>query len=129
MSLEDALCPLPLRYSPWISGKNLPLDLKHHPLIHTSLSVLHKATRNTGLSGSVGPLTPIQDNPDFPPGVGNRFLQSPDPGHILLAKHCFQGTQIKNFQTLKTDVPLPDLTLWNYRQIRSFVNTSHNRNH
>lgn len=129
VSLENDPSPIPLKFSPWISWTKYPPDLKQHPLINTTLSIFHLLTKNPDLSSPLSPLTPLQNNPDYPPGVRNRLLQSSDPNIAILTKHCFHDTQMKDFHTLKSDTLMPHLPLWTYFKIRSFVNNTRRRGH
>lgn len=124
VELEEILSPMSIRYSPWIPWKSLPANIRSHPLVGTTLATFNKLTKLKNFSSQLSPLTPLQNNPDFLPGVGNRFLQSVDTNRPLLAMHCFHNLEFRNFTDIKITNKLPDLPLWTYFQFRSYLNNT-----
>lgn len=122
VEIEEKLSHTPIKYSPWIRWSSLPAEMRLHPLVGTTLSIFHKLTKLTNFSSLLSPLTPLQNNPNFPPGMGNRSLQANDTNKPLLASQCFHNQEFRDFTDLKHTNKLPDLQLWTYFQCRSFLN-------
>lgn len=104
---------------PW---KSYPVTLRSYPLIGTTLAIFHKLTKLHNFSSHLSPLTPLHNNPDFLPGLGNNALNLPNTNKPLLATHCFNNNKFKDFTDIKTDNNISDLPLWTYFQIRSYLN-------
>lgn len=90
--LENELCPIPLKFSPWIPWTSYPLTLKQHPLISTTLSIFHLLTKQSKLFTPLSPLTPLKNNPDFSLGGGGSLTTNLRPRHppsnkTLLSEH------------------------------------------
>lgn len=110
--LENSLHQIQLKFSPWTSWREHCPSLKNHPLTGTTLSLFHNIAKNTELTSNISPLTPLMNNPDFPPGLKNSILQAPGHKQPPIAKNCFDKSQIKDFTTLKKDNELTRLPLW-----------------
>lgn len=109
VTLETDFSPIPLQFSPWIPKLKYPQTLRAHPLIGTTLGIFHHLTKHPKFSSSLSPLTPLQNNPDFPPGVRNHLLRSSDKKLPLLAPHCFDNKIIKDLVHLRVDNNIPTL--------------------
>lgn len=75
----------------------------------------------TDLTSITGPLTPVADNPDFPPGVGDRMFQTTDPSLPLAMKDCFLKGSFKTLAALKSGEGFPDLSWWQYFQLHDYA--------
>lgn len=103
--LENTLSVTPLRFLPWIPWAGSSAALRNHPLVSPTLQIFRKLKKNLSFSSQLGPLTPLKNNPDFPPGIGNCLLQSLTTATPLLASQCFLNGHIKDYTVLKTDIP------------------------
>lgn len=95
----------------------------------TTLGIFHPLTKRPKFSSLLSPLTPLQNNPDFPPGLGNQLLRPSDKQIPLLTAHCFKNKTIKNLTELRADNNVPTLPMWTYLQICSYVNNTSRQNH
>lgn len=120
----------PIRFSPWIPWTSLTAEMKSHPLIGTTLAIFHKRTTLANFSSHLSPLTPLQDNPDFLPGVRNRSLRSKNTNKSLLAMDCFYNQDFRDFTDFsrplteleavcKTGEPIPKVTSLAYSWIQN----------
>lgn len=116
------MCPTSIRFLPWTPWMSQPAILKSHPLIGTTLSIFHKSTRFQDFSSHYGPLTPLYNNHDFLPGLGNNALRLPNTNKPLLTTHCFNNNQFKDLTEIKADADLPELPMCTYFQICSYLN-------
>lgn len=66
--LEKSCSKLAIQYLPWTDPGQYPLNIKGHPLIHTTLKIFHKIAAKHKLSSPPSPLSSLANNPDFPPG-------------------------------------------------------------
>lgn len=117
---EMSLNPIPLKFTPWIPWLSYPVSIKQHPLTGITLNVIHGLAKEAEIPSSHGPLTPLKDNPDFFPCMGNLLFRSLLQNKLLLARDCFQQTNIKDFPSLKIDNNLTNLPFWAYLQLRSY---------
>lgn len=115
------LSSTPLTFSPWIPWQSQRDSIKHHLITGTTLRLAHIIASNTDLTTSLSPFSPLKDNPDFLPGVGNDSLQTPDTKPPLLAKDCFHTGLSKSHLKLKNDYDLPRLPWWTYFHIRDYA--------
>lgn len=129
VSLENDSSPIPLHFSPWIPKLKYPPKLRAHHLIGTTLGIFHLLTKQPKFSSPLSPLTPLQNNPDFIPGLGNHLLRPSDKNLPLLSSHCFNNKIIKDLTDLRADNNIPTLPLWTYFQVRSHVNNVTRKRH
>lgn len=66
VGLEEALNPISIRFTPWTPWNSYSKDLKSHALVGITLAIFHNLTKFPKFSSHLSPLTPLQDNPDFP---------------------------------------------------------------
>lgn len=102
VTIENDVSSIPLQFLPWVSKLKYPHTVKTHPLIGASLDIFHSLAKQPKFSSPLSPLTPLKDNPDFPPGMGNHLLTTTDTKMPILAWQC--STNNKNIQTIK-DLP------------------------
>lgn len=69
IQLEQVFITIPLRHLPWINPHKIPKDVKSHPLIDATLLNFKAACKHLQLQPTPGPMTPLEDNPDFEPGL------------------------------------------------------------
>lgn len=71
ISIESYLVPAPLQCSPWMSKTTYPKAMCAHPLVGTTLGIFHQLTKYPKFSTPLSPVTPLSNNPGFPPGLEN----------------------------------------------------------
>lgn len=121
VSLEADLCPIPLKYSPWIPWNRYPHGLRRHPLAGNTLGILNILAKQKDITTLPSPLTALKDNPDFIPGEQNSTLQPFMENASLLAADCFHGDKFKDWSSIKLESNLPHMRHWTYLQLRSYL--------
>lgn len=116
VSLETDMSPIPLKYSPW---RSYPLSLQRHSLTGNTLKIF--MATNAYVTSSLSPLTPLKDNPDFTPGIGNPAFQPTHQSGTLLAGGCFTDGKLKTQVSIKEGTDLPHMPLWAYLQLCSYL--------
>lgn len=119
--LEESLNQGSLRFSPWIPWRCQQHSVKRHPLTENTMNVLRMVIKKSDLTSQLSPLTPLQDNPEFAPGIDSRTFQSQDPQKRLTVGDCLLNDRIKDYSMPKDDNKLPNLPCWSYFQICSYV--------
>lgn len=121
VQLEEALTSSTLRFSPWIPWGRQHQSIRRHPLTGTTMEAFQTVIKKYDLTTQMSPLTPIQNNPDFGPGLVGGIFQAPDLSKLLTAGDCFRKDKVKDYSVLKEDNSLTHLPRWSYFQLRSFV--------
>lgn len=108
----------------WTCNSKISTPLKKHPLIKITLDIFHKIDPTCKIASSPGPLTPIDNNPDFPPGVNQKRMPKPARSKTFLAVHCFHKGRLKSYDSMKEEFgeSLPDE--WFYIQLHDFLQNS-----
>lgn len=83
VQLESETVASPLHFIWWVPWASCS-SLKAHPLIGNTLKIFHNMTNTHNLCTIPGPLSPLSNNPDFPPGQNNPHLHLTND-RILLA--------------------------------------------
>lgn len=104
--LENGLSSIPLHFSPWIPKSRYPQSMRSHPLIGTTLGIFHLLIKHPKFYSPLSPLTSLQNNPDFPPGVRNHLLISSDKKMLLLALHFFNKKIIKDLTQFRGPITI-----------------------
>lgn len=102
IALEASFAHLPLANTPWMTHTNVPKEFTTHPLIRTTLSLFKRACKILAFTPSPGPMTPLDDNPAFPPGL---LLKDPAPDTLsspARAQKFFLNGSFLSFPTLAT---------------------------
>lgn len=79
-------------------------------MVAATLDIWHRSVATYGLASIPGPLTPIMDNPDFPPGMNTTISPSSTCTDKLLVTHCLVGMTTPGF--------------WFYLQLKDFLMNS-----
>lgn len=123
VDLENTFCQYPLSSTPWIQRNLISADLKVHPFIGPTLQCFQETCNKFKLSSIPGPLSPILNNPDFPPGMVNHpcFGGQPDIG--LQIFHRLQNGKFLSYETLNSHWGNSHLSEWEYMQFQHFVHS------
>lgn len=121
--IENAFTKILLKLLPWINPQHIPKTATSNPLINSTLLNFKAACKIMRLQPTPGPMTPIEDNPDFKPGVS--LLQpTNDPQRTrLTAQHMFLHGSLLSHQALNDKLPDYNIPLYKYLQIRHFINS------
>lgn len=96
---EETFSPLPIHHLPWIDIRRLPQEHKSHPLSGPTLQVFQTVCKKLNIASTPGPLTPIDRNPDFPPGIAPHV----DTGQLvrcsIRAKAFYNNGKLLSFKT------------------------------
>lgn len=107
VSIENDMSVIPLQFSPWIQKTRYPQSVKSHPLIGTSLDIFHNLAKHSKFSTPFSPLTLLQNNPDFIPGLGNHILSPADAKKPYWHYIASQIRQRKTLANLKQTITYP----------------------
>lgn len=67
--VENAFSQTPVSHLPWIEPRSVPKPCSNHPLIGPTLFNFRVSCRSLIMIPSPGPMTPLTQNPDFPPNT------------------------------------------------------------
>lgn len=93
---------------------------KQHPLIYNTFQIFQKTCRNFQICSSLGPLTPICNNLDFPQGLSDLFLSYTWRHTDMRAEHFFSRDTFLTLPKLSTQMSGQPFPFWTYCQIRHF---------
>lgn len=124
VKLEESFAGIPITHLPWISQKTIPKDCTKHPLIQSTLLHFRKACNYHNIASSPGPLTPIDQNPDFPPGFLPINIDTTRQRPSLRAKHFFHNNEFTMYATLYSRFPEQTIPFFKYLQVRHFIQSS-----
>lgn len=116
----------PLKLSPWTPRPKAPVNNHTHPITDNTLKIIRHIANCKTITSPLSPLTPLRDNPDFPPGIGNTIFQPTQGDTPLLAGGCYAESKFKDLSTLKLEGILPQLRWWSYLQLRSYLTKQKN---
>lgn len=91
-----------LLYFPWTNHAKSLNNMKH-PLINTTIDILHKIATTHKIASIPGPLAPIEGNPDFAPGMNQRCLPRPKHSSKFLTSHCFLGNRMRTLESFQEE--------------------------
>lgn len=100
--IEQAFSHMPLKQLPWTATIHIPQCCKQHPFIGNILRIFTKMCHQFKISTSLGPLTPVYQNPEFPLGMGNNFLLHRGSHSDLRTGHFFSNATLIPRSTLTT---------------------------
>ena len=121
VNLEQSQSPHDLKYLPWINPKYHSKSIKTHPIIGPTLEIFRYTFKSINPSPWLGPLTPLLNNPDFPPGLEKSFPTHKWPHSNVLSKHFFKNDRFLSREDLLKNIKPCNLSHWNYIQIKHFL--------
>lgn len=121
MHLENAFTEIPLKLLPWINPKLIPKTATSNPLINSTLINFTKSCKIIQIQPISGPLTPIEDNLEFLPGITLIHpTKEPHRPRLLAQQLLHQGTLLP-YPALINKFPEYHIPFYNYLQIRHFL--------
>lgn len=121
--IENAFTPIPIKLLPWINKKKIPKGVTSNPLINSTLTNFKAACKLLKLKPTPGPMTPLENNPDFVPGVHAHLPRTdPDRPRLKLHQLFHQGT-LMTFQAMTSEFPDHHIPFYKYLLIRHFINS------
>lgn len=115
ITIEESFAQVPLSHLPWIDAKTIPKERLTHPLTGPMLYTFGTTSHTLKWNPSPGPMTPINDNPAFPPGLSpsnpNHDSALPTPSsfkmmpsyHLMLCRPAFQNITSPSTNFYKSD--------------------------
>lgn len=119
--LEDSFSKIPVRHLSWIKPNMFPQDNINHPLIGPTLQAFQAACKKLNIYSSPGLLTPINRNPEFPPGLSNFATFYPDSNVSIHAEDVFEEGNIITHGALTSQIPGRPIPSYSYLQVRHFL--------
>lgn len=121
IQLEQVFIKIPLRHLPWINPHKIPKEVQSHPLIGATLLNFKAACKHIQLQPTPGPMTPLEDNPDFEPGLA-LHTQTIDPLRPRpLIRQFFHDEQLMTHQAMSSKFPDHHIPFYKFLQIRHFI--------
>lgn len=114
IALEDSCDSIPLSNTPWLNNKVIPRVYSNHPLIGPTLHSFKTTCQSLTLTPTPGPMTPLTNNPDFPPGVVRSNTTNRTTEHPLRAHHFFDKGSIIPFSALAAQYPDRNIFLFHF---------------
>lgn len=119
--LEQVFVKIPIRHLRWINPQKIPKEVQSHPLIGATLLNFKAACKHMQLRPSPGPMTPLEDNPDFEPGLTlhtqTTDLLRPRP----LIRQFFLDEQLMTHHVMSSKFPDHHIPFYKFLQIRHFI--------
>lgn len=122
--LEESFAGIPISHLSWISQKAIPKDCTKHPFIHPTLLQFRMACNKHNIASSPGPLTPINQNPDFPPGFSHSNIDALRRPPSLRAEHFFHNSEFISYDDLSVRFPDQIIPFFKYLQVRHFIQST-----
>lgn len=124
VGIEDSIKQVPLAHLPWIDAKAMPKAYSAHPLMGPTLHTFRTISLILKWNTSPGPLTPLNNNPDFPPGVPLHTPTSAQDAPALRTTQFFQNGTLLPFNALLSQFPEYHIPFYKFLQIRHFLNSA-----
>lgn len=119
--IENVFSPIPLQHLPWINPNKIPKVIKLHPLINTTLLNFKAACKPLQLRPTPGPMTPLEDNPDFEPGLSlhNPTVDPQRPRRKIQQR--FHNEVLLTHQVMSSKFPEYHIPFYKYLQICHYI--------
>lgn len=88
--LEESFSQLPIHHLLWIRPNGILRESTVHPLIGPTLQLFRAVCKRLNLASSLRPLTPIDRNPDFPPGLTELTTHGQKPSLTRVSSYIFK---------------------------------------
>ncbi|XP_053305501.1 vomeronasal type-2 receptor 26-like [Spea bombifrons] len=120
VDLEDALLGVPVSFLPWLSMCSARRLAAPHPFIRATLRAWHSLTGSAQLTTFPSPLTPLRDNPDFPPGVGVDLFPTVASGTDSRLRSFVTSAGLRPLEQLIAPASPTFLDRFRYAQLTNF---------
>lgn len=105
VQLEKSFAQTPVHHFPWINRIYVPKDFTLHSLIHATLVQFRTACKKLNLHPTPGPMTPLDNNPEFPPGLSLHVLTETPPRTQIRAQQFFHNNKLMSHQEMSNKFP------------------------
>lgn len=119
ITLEDTFSQVLITHMPWIEQKSISSE-QVRPTLMTFRTACKKLTLILTLTP--GPLIPLDQNSEFPPGLMAHNPIIPGCDSLLRAEQLFLDGQLIPFQNIAPRFPNRTIPFFHYLQIRHFLN-------
>ncbi len=114
------LGPVPLWNLLYLSPKNQLILIKDTFILKNMIKIWRLARKIAGLDAHLSLLTPLHNNPDFPPGMKDGLIHLRDKG-IHVIGDLIENKQLITFEQFTAKYDLNRKFFLTYQQIRSFI--------
>lgn len=119
LEASQSLCPLQnLLFV--VNPKKLKF-LYDSPIIRNTLKAWAQSRKLEGRFNLTSALTPIKNNPDFPPGTDDSGFNLWNSLGIVRLKDIFEDSSLLSFEQLSAKFNLPKHNFFRYLQLRDFI--------
>lgn len=94
-----------------------------------TLKTLQAINQRHLLTSSLGPLTPLTTNPDFPSGMDGSIQSLYNRNTPLLVAHCLKNNKIKSQADLQKEIGQTPLHFKEFQQIHDFIMNTQRQKH
>lgn len=121
IKLENSFAHTLLSHLPWINHKSIPKEYSARPLIGATLLHFKYACKNLAITPSPGPMTPLNHNPDFSPGLSLHDSTNDPHSSITGAQQLFHNGNLLSYQAISSKFPELNIPFYKYLQLRHFL--------
>lgn len=124
IQLENAFSQIPVAHIPWLNPSSIPKDLKTHPLINATTLQFKNASSKLNFKPFRGPMTPLENNPDFQPDISSLPSLTDPPRRHIRVNQLFHNDRLLSHQAMTSQLPNYQIPFYKYLQIRHFLQHS-----
>ena len=121
LDIEAAQCDCPLRNLLFLKDPKTVRRFCNNPIVSNTLKAWRVARLLEGRAKVTSPLTSIQGNPDFPPGLNDPGFNSWRDGGITTLGNLFNGPVLMSFDQIQQKYDLPRRHFFRFLQVRDFI--------
>lgn len=129
VGIENAFLHFPISHLPWINPTSVPRTCRDHPLIGLTIANFRMACQSLELAPSQEPMTPVTQNPDFPPDI-DLAIGSPDSCKVQ-ARACrfFNNGSLLPHSEMSAKFSDLHIPFFKFLQIRHFFHSTPTPSH
>ena len=121
LDIEAAQCDCPLRNLLFVKDHATVTKFCKNPIVSNTLKAWRLARLLEGRAKVTSPLTSIQGNPDFPPGLNDPGFNTWRDGGVTTLGNLFNGPTLMSFVQIQQKYGLPRGQFFRFLQVRDFI--------
>lgn len=124
IQVENAFSRTPLHRLPWTNPRLIPKTCSDHLLIGPTLLNFKTACRIFDMPPFPGPMTPLTQNPAFPPDISSLDLTVCPLDLPVRAHQFFNADVLLSHPEMSTKFPNMNIPLFKFLQLRHFFHST-----